>query len=59
MGMEDGLREFCSSKDVCLRNLLFKSLDNEQDVTMWPLHVYVVKYVNVLLVPTLLLENSE
>ena len=39
VGMEDDMREFCSSKDVCLRKLLLKSLDYEQDVTIKPLHV--------------------
>ena len=39
VGMEDDMRQFCSSKDVCLRNLLLKSLDYEQDIIMKPLHI--------------------
>ena len=38
-GMEDNMRDFCASNEKCLRKLMLKSLDYEQDVVMNPLHL--------------------
>ena len=38
-GMEENMCNFCSSDEKCLRKLLLKSLDYEQDVVMKPLHL--------------------
>ena len=37
-GIEDSMRSYCSNKDLCLRSLLLKALDFEQDVCLKPLH---------------------
>ena len=39
VGMQNDMREFCSSKDTCLRKLLLKSLDYEHTVLVKPLHL--------------------
>ena len=39
VGMEDNMRNFCSSDEKCLRKLMLKSLDYEQDVVTKPLHL--------------------
>ena len=38
-GMEDNMRDFCASNEKCLRKLMLKSLDYEQDVVMNPPHL--------------------
>ena len=39
VGMQDDMRQFCSSVDVCLRKLLLKSLDYQQELHIKPLHL--------------------
>ncbi|XP_028416395.1 putative ATP-dependent DNA helicase Q1 [Dendronephthya gigantea] len=39
VGMQDDMREFCASSDVCLRKLMLMSLDYEQDFYIKPLHL--------------------
>ena len=38
-GMQDDMRAYCMSKDICLRKLLLESLDYEQDTVIKPQHV--------------------
>ncbi len=38
-GMQDDIREFCSSDNFCLRSLLLKALDYEQNVPIKPPHL--------------------
>ena len=38
VGMQDDMRAFCMSKDICLRKLLLQSFDYEKDVAIKPLH---------------------
>lgn len=39
-GMQDDMRAFCSNEqNLCLRNLLLKALDYDQDIPIKPLHV--------------------
>ena len=38
VGMQDDMREYCISDDMCLRKLLLKSLDFKQDIIVTPLH---------------------
>ena len=38
VGMQDDMRAFCMSKDICLRKLLLQSFDYEKDVATKPLH---------------------
>lgn len=37
-GMQDDMRAYCMSKDICLRKLLLQSLDYEQDTASKPQH---------------------
>ena len=39
VAMSDDMRHFCSSSDMCLRNLLLNALDPEQTSLVKPLHV--------------------
>ena len=39
VGMQDDMRHFCSSNNQCLRKLMLKSMDYEQDILIKPLHV--------------------
>ena len=39
VGMQDDMRDYCSSDKICLRKLLLKSLDYEQDEFVEPLHL--------------------
>ena len=39
VGMQDDMRNFCLSNDMCLRKLLLKSLDYEQNTVHKPLHL--------------------
>ena len=38
VGMQDDMRNFCLNNEMCLRKLLLKSLDHEQDTVFEPLH---------------------
>ena len=39
VGMQDDMHNFCMSNNICLRKLLLKSLDYEQDAVHKPLHL--------------------
>ena len=38
VGMQDDMRVFCMSKDMCLRKLLLQSVDYEKEFAIKPLH---------------------
>ena len=39
VAMQDDMRFFCSSNDICLRKLLLKSMDSEQSAPVKPMHL--------------------
>jgi superfamily II DNA helicase RecQ len=39
IGMQDGMRNYCSNDNECLRKLLLNSLDYRQDTIIKPLHI--------------------